>query len=63
MVHQEGAEGLEVLVKSVPPPSSSKRSRAAEVHNLSEKVGSQCYNLSCIRVCGFTYGVMISGLC
>lgn len=50
MVHQEGAEGLEVLAKSVPPRSSSKRSRAAEVHNLSEKVGSQCYNLSCMRV-------------
>ncbi|XP_028764083.1 transcription factor SPATULA isoform X1 [Neltuma alba] len=38
----ESEEGIEALVeqqpvKSVPPRSSSKRSRAAEVHNLSEK--------------------------
>ncbi|KAI4327434.1 hypothetical protein L6164_019896 [Bauhinia variegata] len=36
---EEGIDALadEVLTKSVPPRSSSKRSRAAEVHNLSEK--------------------------
>uniref|UniRef100_A0A2P2PWZ1 BHLH domain-containing protein n=1 Tax=Rhizophora mucronata TaxID=61149 RepID=A0A2P2PWZ1_RHIMU len=37
---QEGVEALvdeEVPAKSVPPRKSPKRSRAAEVHNLSEK--------------------------
>ncbi|KAF3968456.1 hypothetical protein CMV_007659 [Castanea mollissima] len=33
----EGPEGSEVPEKPVPPRSSSKRSRAADVHNLSEK--------------------------
>ncbi|PON65059.1 Basic helix-loop-helix transcription factor [Parasponia andersonii] len=33
----EGAEGSEMPTNSAPPRSSSKRSRAAEVHNLSEK--------------------------
>nr|POE74023.1 transcription factor spatula [Quercus suber] len=33
----EGPEGSEVPEKPVPPRSSSKRSRAAEVHNMSEK--------------------------
>ena len=38
---QEGLEALveEVATKAAPLRSSSKRSRAAEVHNLSEKVG------------------------
>ncbi|KAE8100146.1 hypothetical protein FH972_018071 [Carpinus fangiana] len=34
---EKDSEGLEVLAKSVSRRSSSKRSRAAEVHNLSEK--------------------------
>ncbi|XP_050266845.1 transcription factor PHYTOCHROME INTERACTING FACTOR-LIKE 13-like isoform X1 [Quercus robur] len=34
---EKGPEGSEVPEKPVPPRSSSKRSRAAEVHNMSEK--------------------------
>lgn len=56
MFTQKDSEGLEVLAKSVSRRSSSKRSRAAEVHNLSEKVVSQCYNLSYImRVCFYIW--------
>lgn len=41
LVRQEGAEASEVAGKHVASrPSGSKRSRAAEVHNLSEKVHS-----------------------
>ncbi|XP_040995600.1 transcription factor SPATULA-like isoform X1 [Juglans microcarpa x Juglans regia] len=59
----EVAGGSEVKAKPVPLRSSSKRSRAAEVHNLSEKVGPQSYILFVRRnalIYNLPCGTMIS---
>lgn len=51
----KGPEASEMPSNSAPPRNSSKRSRAAEIHNLSEKVGYLMLEITLF----FTFYVLI----
>lgn len=57
----EGPEASEVPLTPAPPRSSSKRSRAAEVHNQSEKVGFFFFSNLVILADYVTHGILILG--